>query len=352
MSNVLIVDDEKSIRITLSEFLRKENYQVDSAADTLEAYKMMESKKYDIVITDIIMPHESGIDMLTKIRKSSQTMQIIVMTGEPTVETAVKAVQYGASDYLAKPINKENLLKTVHKAAQIKNLHDEKFYLEEQNKCYKENLEVIITKKTRELQNAMQSIVSLVSSVVEIRDPYTAGHQRKVGNLSAAIAKKIELDENTINLIRIIGYIHDIGKIVIPAEILSKSGNLSCLEMQMIQNHPLYGYEMIKKVELPDLIADTIYQHHERIDGSGYPRALKLNEITKEANIIIVSDVVEAMMSHRPYRPALGIEAALDEIKQDTGKRYDNDVVTVCVELFEKDNYIIDDAEYRISFPL
>lgn len=352
MSKILIVDDEKSMRITLCEFLRIEGYEADIASDAEVALKNLDEKEYDIIITDIIMPKVSGIELLGKIRERSQTVQIIIMTGEPTVETAVKAVQSGANDYLTKPISRDNLLKAVHNAEKIKLLNDEKLVLEKENRLYQRGLESIVIERTNALQNAMQGIISLLSSVVEARDPYTAGHQRRVGNLSAAIAGKMNLDTKIVEFIRIIGYIHDVGKIAIPTEILSKPGTINPLEMQLIRNHPLSGYEMLTKVELPALIGETIFQHHERCDGSGYPRGLKGSEITVEAQIIMVADVVEAMMSHRPYRPALGLEAAINEIKQNAGILYNAVVVYACVDLFHNDDYQIEDMEHKIYFPL
>jgi putative two-component system response regulator len=162
----------------------------------------------------------------------------------------------------------------------------------------------------------------------------------------------MELDEKTVEYIRMIGYIHDIGKIAIPTEILSKPGTLNHLEIQMIRNHPLNGYEMLMKVDLPELVGETIYQHHERCDGSGYPRGLLENEISVEAQILMVADVVEAMMSHRPYRPAHGLEKALEEIQENSGTLYNVEVVSACTQLFIEDCYTIDDREYKVNFLL
>lgn len=198
----------------------------------------------------------------------------------------------------------------------------------------------------------MQGTISLLTTVVEARDPYTAGHQRRVGNLSAAIAEKMNLESQKADFVRIIGYIHDIGKILIPTEILSKPGALNSIEMEMIKNHPLSGYEMLTNIDLPSIIGETIYQHQERCDGSGYPRGLCEHEISVEAKIIMVADVVEAMMSHRPYRPALGLKAALQELERNAGVLYDQHVAYQCIELFNRDQYIIDDSEYPASFPL
>lgn len=352
MGKILVVDDEKSIRITLCEFLKNEGFIADSAPDAVVACSMIEEEKYDVVITDIIMPRISGMDLLSTIRKTSQTLQVIIMTGEPSVDTAIRAVQSGANDYLTKPINKETLLKTVRNAVNIKKLGDEKTALERENKYYQKQLEELVDNRTRSLQNVMQGIVYLLTSVVEARDPYTAGHQLRVGNLSAAIAEKLCLSRETIDLMRTIGYIHDIGKISVPAEILSKPGKLSPLEMEMIKIHAMKGYEMISKANLPEIIGKAIYQHHERANGSGYPNGIKEYDITDEAKILTVADVVEAMVSHRPYRPALGLETALAEIERNAGVLYSEKVVTACIQLFQEDAYSIEDAEMNVHIPL
>lgn len=352
MNNVLIVDDERSMRITLSEFLKIEGFNVDVAEDVNIACEMIKEKDYDVILTDIIMPRLSGMELLSRVRNKNKTTQVIIMTGEPTVETAILAVQEGANDYLSKPINKDILIRAVRNASKIKQLNDENDILEEKNREYQKNLEAIVNIRTQSLQGAMKSIISLLSSVVEIRDPYTAGHQRRVGNLASKIATKLGFEQETINYILIIGYIHDIGKIVIPIEILSKPGVLSWLEMALIRNHPQSGFEMLEKVGLPEIIGRTIYQHHERCDGSGYPDAISSDKITIEAQVIMVADVVEAMISHRPYRPSLGLQAALDEIRTNSGTKFNKDVVNACIELFTNDNYEIDDNVYTINFPI
>ena len=352
MGRILIVDDEKSIRVTLCEFLKNEGYCADSAPDAVIACSMLDEKDYDVVITDIIMPRISGMDLLSAIRKKSETLQFIIMTGEPSVDTAIRAVKSGANDYLTKPISKDILLATVKNAVNIKRLSDEKTALEEENRFYQKQLEELVTLRTKSLQNVMQGIIYLLTSVVEARDPYTAGHQLRVGNLSAAIAKKMHLGGETIELVRTIGYIHDIGKISVPAEILSKPGKLSPLEMEMIKIHAYKGYEMISKANLPEIVGQAIFQHHERFNGSGYPQGIKDKEIIIEAKILIVADVVEAMVSHRPYRPALGLETALAEIETNAGILYNEKVVAACVKLFREDEYSIENDEKIVHIPL
>jgi HD-GYP domain-containing protein (c-di-GMP phosphodiesterase class II) len=174
---------------------------------------------------------------------------------------------------------------------------------------------------------------------IEARDPYTSGHQTKVSRLARAIAQDMALSSDTVDNIRIAGSIHDIGKISVPAEILSKPGKLTDVEFSLIKLHPQTGYDILKNAELPYPIAEIILQHHERLDGSGYPQGLKNDQILLESQIIMVADVVEAMASHRPYRPALGVDAALEEIAKNRGVLYDEKVVEACLRLFREKGF-------------
>jgi putative nucleotidyltransferase with HDIG domain len=175
-----------------------------------------------------------------------------------------------------------------------------------------------------------------MASAVETRDPYTAGHQIRSANLARTIATEMGLPHEKIEGIRVAGSIHDIGKLSIPAEILSKPTKLSEIEFSLIKEHARKGYEILKNVESPWPLAEIVYQHHERMDGSGYPRNLKGEEILIEARILTVADVVEAMASHRPYRPGLGIDAALNEIEKNRGIFYDKAVADACLRLFRE----------------
>jgi PAS domain S-box-containing protein len=191
------------------------------------------------------------------------------------------------------------------------------------------------------LRKAVNATIKVMVSAVEMRDPYTAGHQIRSADIARAIASEMGLDQNKIDGIRMAGSIHDIGKLSIPAEILSKPAKLTNIEFSLIKQHSLNGYEMLKNVESPWPLAQIVYQHHERMDGSGYPRNLKGNEIILEARIMAVADVVEAMASHRPYRPALGIAAAIGEIEKNKGFLYDHDVAYACLRLFHEKNYTL-----------
>ncbi|MEI6152992.1 MAG: PAS domain S-box protein, partial [Deltaproteobacteria bacterium] len=189
------------------------------------------------------------------------------------------------------------------------------------------------------LRKSLAGTIQAMSLTVETRDPYTAGHQRRVSNLARTIAQEIGLSYDTVDTIRMAGIIHDIGKISVPAEILSKPGKITDIEMSLIRVHSQSGYDILKDVGLPYPIAEIVLQHHERLDGSGYPQGLKGNQILLEARIISVADVVEAISSHRPYRPGLGIDVALEEIEKNKGILYDEKVVEVCIKLFRKKGF-------------
>ncbi len=186
------------------------------------------------------------------------------------------------------------------------------------------------------LRKALGATIQVMVSAVETRDPYTAGHQLRVADLARAIATEMGLPKEEIEGIRVAGSIHDIGKLSIPAEILSKPTKLTELEFSMIKEHPRKGYEFVKDIEYSRPLAGIVYQHHERMDGSGYPRNLKGDDILIEARILAVSDVVEAMSSHRPYRSSLGIDVALNEIEKNRGILYDATVADACLRLFSE----------------
>ena len=189
------------------------------------------------------------------------------------------------------------------------------------------------------LKRAVGTTIQALESALESRDPYTAGHQSRSANLACAIAAEMGLSHDKIEGIHMAGIIHDIGKLSIPAEILTKPSKLTQIEYSLIKEHSRSGYDMLKDVESPWPLAQIVQQHHERMNGTGYPANLKGAEILIEARVLAVSDVVEAMASHRPYRPALGVEAALEEIEKNKGILYDDAVTDACLKLFREKNY-------------
>jgi PAS domain S-box-containing protein/putative nucleotidyltransferase with HDIG domain len=191
----------------------------------------------------------------------------------------------------------------------------------------------------KKLKKTMNAIIETISKIMDTRDPYTAGHQIRVSQLAIHIAQEMGLSPDKIESVRIASLIHDIGKIGIPSEILTKPTNLDAIEFSFIKKHPEIGYTILKDIDFPYPIAKIVLQHHERNDGSGYPQGLKGKDILLEAKIINVADVVEAMSSHRPYREALGVDVALDEITKNKGVLYDSEIVDVCVKLFKEKGF-------------
>jgi PAS domain S-box-containing protein/putative nucleotidyltransferase with HDIG domain len=190
-----------------------------------------------------------------------------------------------------------------------------------------------------QLKQALTATVAALGATTELRDPYTAGHQRRVAQLAGAIAAGLGWDEERIEMVTTAGLLHDVGKIVVPAEILAKPGRLSEPEMQIIRQHPTASAALIAGIEFGGPVAAIVNQHHERLDGSGYPQGLTGENILPEARILAVADVVEAMSSHRPYRAALGMEVALAEVREHAGITFDADVVAVCGRLFEEQGF-------------
>jgi len=196
-----------------------------------------------------------------------------------------------------------------------------------------------LEKSYESLKKNLNDAIDTMVKIVEMRDPYTAGHQRKVAYLATAIAREMKLEDTRIDQLRIAAVIHDIGKIYVPSDILNKPGKLADMEMQLIKTHPQHGYDIVKDMDFPCSVAKAVLQHHERLDGSGYPNSLKGEDTLLEAKILAVADVVEAMASYRPYRPELGIDKALEEISKNSGRLYDPDVVDVCLKLFKEEEF-------------
>ena len=194
----------------------------------------------------------------------------------------------------------------------------------------------LLEENIQRLLKSREAVIQAIASIVEMRDPYTAGHQRRVSELARAIAIEMKFSPEEVDTIRVASLIHDSGKIAVPAEILNKPGLLDEAELQLVREHPTTGYNLLKSIDMMEKIAQIIYQHHERMNGSGYPRGLHGQEILPETRILSVAEAVEAMLSHRPYRQALTLPKALEEITQQKGGLYDAPAVEACVTLFDK----------------
>jgi len=333
-ANILIVDDEESVRTMLKRMLEREGYMCEVAEDAQKAGFILLTRNIDLVISDVQMPGKSGIELLDEIKQKRPEIAILIMTGFGDKNIAEAAISKGSFGYLHKPFQKTQVLASVSYALRAR-------LMDLQKRFEMENLEVIINERTENLDQVniklklvLDGIIKAMSLAVESRDPYTAGHQQRVAKLAVAIASEMGYSEEQNQNLRMACLIHDIGKISVPAEILCKPSKLTDAEFNIIKEHARIGYNILKEIEFPYPMADVIHQHHERLDGSGYPRGLKSEQIHPDAMILAVADVVEAMISHRPYRPALPMELAIKEITAKAGKLYEDRVVDACLSLF------------------
>lgn len=339
---ILILEDEKPIQEILRRILAKGGYDSAGASDAAEARAAIQQQSFELVLADINLPGESGLSFARWVHSKYPDTALMMVTGVGDVDTAEEALNQGIYGYVTKPFNPTDLLIRISGALKRREQ-------EIASRTKSEDMKGEISRKTEELvqfstrlKKAMDGIIHAMALAIESRDPYTAGHQQRVGELATAIAAKMGFENERIEALRMAGIVHDLGKISVPAEILSKPTRLSAPEFELIKTPSETGYNILKEIDFEWPIAEIVYQHHERIDGSGYPRGLKGGDLLLESKIIGVADVVEAMASHRPYRPALGIDLALKEIANKRGNLYATDVVDACLALFEHEEFRFD----------
>jgi putative two-component system response regulator len=320
--HILIVDDDEAIRRMIRRICRKNGYVCTLASNGEEALGLLEREKMDVVITDIVMPGMGGMELTRKVKERFQS-DVIIMTGFAEEYAYEEAIERGGSDFLSKPINPMELV------LRLARILRERAVLSE------------LRRSMARLQDVLEGTIHTIALAVEAKDPYTSGHQRRTAEIGSSIAAHMDLSDDRIKGVRMAGLIHDVGKIAVPSEILSKPSRLSDIEFALIKTHSQVGYDILKGIDFPWPVAEIAYQHHERMDGSGYPRGLKEEEIILEARIIAVADVAEAMASHRPYRPALGIDAALEEI-ENKKTVFDREVAEACKAVLSEERTRLD----------
>ncbi|MBI2236225.1 MAG: HD domain-containing protein [Magnetospirillum sp.] len=274
---------------------------------------------FSAVLLDLSLPDALGMEGVDAIRRLAPTLPVVILTGLDDEEMGRRAVRHGCQDYLVKGQGEGNLIRRTLIYAM------ERVAVEEERRQNAERVKRILMQTVR-----------TISLALEMRDPYTTGHQRRVAQLAVAIGRKLGFDECRLEGLKTGSLIHDIGKLHVPAEFLSRPGSLSVEAFQVIKMHPTLGAEIVRNIEFPWPVATMIHQHHERLDGTGYPCGIRGDDIILEARIIAVADVFEAIVSHRPYRPALGLQVALDEIRLHAGSRYDATVVDACLAVVEE----------------
>ncbi len=331
---ILAVDDTPASLRLLTDILKSEGYDVRSAISGELALHAAAVNPPDLVLLDIRMPDMDGFEVCRRLKSASATADapVIFVSAATETEEKLQGFELGAVDFVSKPYQRDELLARVRTHLE---LHRLRHHLEELVAARTD--ELVASEKN--LRNSLLDSIGTLAAIVEMRDPYTAGHQRRVSELAVAIARELNLPEETVEGIHLASVVHDVGKIRVPSEILSKPGQLSALEFSLIKEHAQNGYEILKNIDFPWSIAKIVLQHHERLDGSGYPDGLLGEDILIEARIVAVADVVESMMSHRPYRPGLGLDAALAEVEQHKGRLFDATVVDACTRLFREKGF-------------
>ena len=318
-TTVLVVEDETIIARDILSKLQGLGYDVPLVVCSgEEAIEKTGELRPDMVMMDIVIEGKiDGIEAADQIRKrfNIPVVYLTAYADEDILERAKITEPFG---YMVKPFDERELHSTIEMA------------------LYKH-------KAAEKLMESMEETINALASALEMRDPYTAGHQKRVAQLAEAIAVEMNRPYDEVRGVRLAALIHDIGKIQVPSEILSRPGKLTWNEFELIKAHPQVGYDILKGIDFPWPIADMVCQHHERLDGSGYPHGLKGDDIMFQSRIIAVADVVEAMSSHRPYRAALGIGEALAELTENRGILYDPDIVDACLGLFREKGFKLED---------
>ncbi len=335
--DILAVDDTPSSLRLLNDLLSAEGFRVRSAINGELALSAAQTQPPELILLDASMPGLDGFEVCRRLKQSDRLRDIPVIFVSAISETQekLKGFDIGAVDYVTKPFQREELLARVRTHLELYRL---RHYLEARVMERTQSL----NESQERLKRTLMDSVSALAAMVEMRDPYTAGHQRRVAQIAEAIARELHMPEDRIEGLVLSAVIHDVGKISIPTEYLSKPGQLSPAEYTLIKQHPESGFEILMGIEYSWPIAQIVRQHHERMDGSGYPLGLRENEIIFEARILAVADVIEAMASHRPYRASLGIEQALTEIDRHRGVLYDAEVADAALRLFHEKGYQLD----------
>jgi len=321
---VLIVDDELSVRKMLAVMLTQGGVKCSHVSTPEEALDELQNEAFNAVISDLRMGPISGMDLLEQVHRRYPDMAFVMATGVADVRVGVQAMKQGADDYLLKPFDMDVVLASLRRALQKKQL-------EREVQNYRRHLESMVAEGTQQLENAMSQLersysatLEALGSAIDLRDGATAGHARRVLWYSIKLAITLGGLEDQLNNIAMGAWLHDIGKLATPDGILLKPGALNDQERGVMQRHVVIGYELVKGIPFLAEASELILTHHERWDGSGYPRGLRGDEIPISARIFAVADTLDAITSDRPYRAALPFSAARDVIARESGKLFDS----------------------------
>lgn len=317
---ILAVDDEESIRSILKTILESEGYTCDTASSADVAISKMNKNKYDLILTDIMMPGMNGVEFLELVRKRDDEIAVIMLTAVNDIDVSIQALKAGAYDYISKPFHLKDVAISIEMALQKRALILE-------NRDYQRNLEKKVLEQSRKIQSSFIKSIEALTRTLAAKDPETKDHSLRVTEYSVRIAEEMGLPLSDVENIRVAAALHDIGKIGISDKILDKDESLRQEEKEHIHRHPLIAARILGPIDELKEIIQLIKHHHENYDGSGYPDGLAEKEIPLGSRIIAVADAYDAITSTRPYREAKNEFYAVDEIRQCAGRQFDPDVI-------------------------
>ena len=332
---VLAVDDEPAAAKLLALILAPPAFHCTTASTAEEAFVALHRESFDAVISDLQMPGLSGMEVLTEVRHHHPHMAFLVTTGVDDVDVAVRAMRSGADDYLVKPLRESAVVASIENALR-------KRRLEQEVENYRQHLEEMVAERTQQLQSALKQIeqsyedtLQALGAAIDLRDNGTAGHSQRFCRYSLEIARAMGWQEKELGSLARGAYLHDIGKLGVPDGILLKPGPLTAEERKLMQRHSQIGFDLIKDIPFLADAAEIVFMHHERFDGSGYPRGLKGEEILLSARVFAIADTLDAITSDRPYQRASSFESAQGTIRRLSGTAFDPQVVGIFLNIPE-----------------
>ena len=332
-ARILVVDDETQVRAMIGSTLERHGYEVQLASNGREALGMISLNSFDLVLTDIVMQDVNGIALLERIHSQLPNLPVVMVTAIHDISVAIDSMRRGAYDYLLKPFEREHLMNTVNRALDHKQILDE-------SHNYQQSLEQMVRARTEMLRHAMEDLehsydvtLEALGDALDLKDSETEGHSKRVTAYTIALARAMGIPPADIKVIARGAFLHDVGKMAIPDEILRKPGTLTMDEQTVMREHCTRGYHMLRKIPFLAGAAEIVFCHQEHFDGSGYPSGIRGHEIPVGARVFAVADTLDAITSDRPYRRARSFDAAREEILRCSGTQFDPSVVEVFLKI-------------------
>ncbi|MDP8245491.1 MAG: response regulator [Candidatus Hinthialibacter antarcticus] len=329
-AKIAVADDEEPIIHIMKEFMTDLGADCRVTVDPRDIIDWLQEGDFDLVLSDINMPHLSGTQLVSVISSLRPYTPVVLMTGKPSLDNTINAVKVGAFDFLLKPFHFEEAKLSLAKA-----LHYRRLRLD--NLRYQTGLEDLVEQRTKELSEFLFHSVQSLSKALEARDPYTQGHAQHVSNLVIRIADELGVPEVEHQSLRLAAQLHDIGKIGVPDSILLKSGSLTPQEYAMMKEHVNIGYQILSPIPMLKEVGEYVYEHHERFDGSGYPRGLKGSETHFNSRILMAAEVLDALATVRCYKPAWSQKQIVEFYQKEKGKTFDPIVTDAVLDLVDRE---------------